>query len=336
MIAGGAMVSALFVYLALQGIDLGNVFDAFTDAHVLPWVPLGLAFFLIGYLLRGVRCWLLVRQTNEISVVTATSAVLVGYGANNILPARLGELVRVGMLAERTGMPVVQALGITFVERVLDGLSMLFILVVATATVSVPSWIDDVVNLAIVLFGLATVLIAIAAFWPAFVVTVARRIGSLLGPSWCDRLERLATNVNNATRCMRDPRRAVLLLVFSVIIWCFEAAFYTLFLPVFGIPLSLQAGLVTMCVTGFGLLLPSSPGFIGAFHYFASQTLMVYGTAEPTALAYATFVHLGFYVPLTLLGASAMVWYGVELSSTVALASDRGGTSARRTSAPRR
>lgn len=323
MIAGGAMVSALFVYLALHGIDLGKVFDAFTMAQVVPWVPLGLAFFLIGYLLRGVRCWLLVRQTNEISVATATSVVLVGYGANNIFPARLGELVRAGMLAERANMPVVQALSVTFIERVLDGLSLLFILVIATATATVPSWIEDVVNLAILLFGLATVSIVIAALWPAFVVAVATRIGSLFGPSWRDRFERLANNVNTAAACMRDPRRAVLLVAFSIVIWCFEAAFYALFLPIFGIPLSLQAGVVTMCVTGFGLLLPSSPGFIGPFHYFASQTLMVYGVVESTALAYATFVHLGFYVPLTLLGAAAMLWYGVELSSTVARVGDR-------------
>lgn len=336
VIASGALVSALSIYLALHGIDLGAVGDAFAHAYVMPWVPLGLAFFLVGYLLRGVRCWFLVRQTNELSVVTATSVLLVGYGANNILPARLGEFVRAGMLAERTSMPVVQALGITFIERVLDGLSLLFILVIATTSSTVPSWIDDVVKLATVVFGLATVSIAIAAIWPASVITVAGRIGGLVSPAWRDRYVRLATNVNAAAACTRDPRKAVLLVAFSVLIWCFEAACYVLFLPIFGLPLSLEAGVVTMCVTGFGLLLPSSPGFIGPFHYFASQTLIAYGVTQSNALAYATSVHLGFYVPLTVLGAGAMVWYGVELSSTVALARDQSTRHAPRADASRR
>lgn len=314
------MLSALFIYLALRGIELGAVYDAFSNAHVLPWMPLGLACFLVGYLLRGIRCWLLVRQTNEISVGTATSVLLVGYGANNVLPARLGELVRGGMLAERANMPVVQALTVTFVERVLDGLSLLFILVVATASSAVPNWIDEVVKLAILVFGMATVGIAVAAFRPAFVSLVAGMIGGLFGSAGRERCIRLASSVNAAAACVRAPRTALLLVALSILIWCFEAAFYALFLPIFDLPLSLEAGTVTMCVTGFGLLLPSTPGFIGPFHYFASQTLIAYGIAEPSALAYATFVHLGFYVPLTLLGAGAMAWYGVELSSTVAAA----------------
>jgi hypothetical protein len=77
---------------------------------------------------------------------------------------------------------------------------------------------------------------------------------------------------------------------------------------------------ITMCVTGFMLLLPSSPGFIGPFHYFASQALMIHGIPQATALAYATLVHLCFYIPITMWGACAMMWYGVELSATAARA----------------
>jgi hypothetical protein len=89
---------------------------------------------------------------------------------------------------------------------------------------------------------------------------------------------------------------------------------------VFGIPITIEYGIITMCITGFTLLLPSSPGFIGPFHYFASQALMIHGIAQPTALAYATLVHLCFYIPITVWGACAMMWYGVELSSTAARA----------------
>jgi hypothetical protein len=210
---------------------------------------------------------------------------------------------------------VSQALGITFIERVLDGLSLLIILIVATAGSHIPSWMHDVVNLAIVVFGLAAIAIAVATIWPALVISVAGKLGGTISEGWQQRLVALATHVTHATAYLRDPRGAVLLIVFSIVIWCFEACLYVLFLPIFGIPLSIEAGVVTMCVTGFGLLLPSSPGFIGPFHYFASQTLMVYGVAQSPALAYATLTHLGFYVPLTLLGASAMLWYGVRLSA---------------------
>jgi glycosyltransferase 2 family protein len=320
VIVGGVLVSALFVFLALRGIDFTAVQHSFATAELLPWVPLALGFFLVGYFLRGVRCWLLVRRTNQISVVTATSVLLVGYGANNVFPARLGELVRSGMLAERANMPVAQALSVTFIERVLDGLSLLIILVAATTASAVPGWMEDVVHLAIALFGLASLAIAVAAIWPSGIISLTSRIGGMAGDKIRDRLVKLATNVTTAAACFRDPRQAVLLVVLSLVIWCFEAGLYVLFLPIFGIDLDVRAGVVTMCVTGFGLLLPSSPGFIGPFHYFASQTLMVYGVPQSTALAYATLVHLGFYVPLTVLGAAAMMWYGVRLGQATARA----------------
>jgi len=72
-------------------------------------------------------------------------------------------------------------------------------------------------------------------------------------------------------------------------------------------------------VTNLGLLVPSSPGFIGPFHYFCSQALVAKGVDAPTALAYATVVHMAFFVPVTIWGAAAMLWYGVEVGATAAM-----------------
>ncbi len=318
--AGGAAISGLFVYLALRGIDMHELKAAFADAELMPWLPLALALFSLGYLLRGVRCRLLVRRSADISFATATNVVVIGYAANNVLPARLGELVRAGMLAERANVPVSQSLGVTFIERVLDGLALLFLLVAGTLTLDVPGWMDELVVVAGAVFGIATVVMFLGALRPSFVISVAGRIGGLLGTKWRQRLSKLATNVTNAGACLRDPKDAVVLFGYSLAIWCFESSIYVFLLPVFGIPLSFQTGLITMCVTGFGLLLPSSPGFIGPFHYFASQTLMIFGVSHSTALAYASLVHLSFFVPLTVAGGCVMVWYGVALGSTAARA----------------
>lgn len=307
----GIALSVLFVWLAFRGIDLDSVGSAFAGADLLTWLPLALGLYSLGYLLRGVRCQILVRRTARLSWTTATSIVLVGYAANNVLPARLGEVVRAGMLAERASMPVSQALGVTFIERVLDGLALLLLLVVATLTVDVPPWMTELVYVAAAIFGIAAIAIVAAVLWPGAIALAAGRVGALLGPSWQARLTRLATNCTSAAECLRDPKQAVLLLASSVVIWCFESSIFVFLLPVFGAPLSIQCGIITMCVTGFGLLLPSSPGFIGPFHYFASQTVMIFGVTQSTALAYAALVHLSFFVPITVAGGCAMLGYGV-------------------------
>jgi hypothetical protein len=179
---------------------------------------------------------------------------------------------------------------------------------------------QEVVLVAIGVFGAATVVMVVGALWPKVIIALASRVGGMLAPSWRNRFVKLATNVTNAGASLRNPKQALLLILYSIIVWCFEASLYVLILAVFDIPLTVQYGVITMCVTGFMLLLPSSPGFIGPFHYFASQALMIHGIPQATALAYATLVHLCFYIPITMWGACAMMWYGVELSATAARA----------------
>lgn len=320
MIVVGVVASAVFVYLAVRRVDFGSVAAIWREAELLPWVPLGIASYLVGHIVRGIRCRLLVRREATLGLMTASNIVVVGYASNNVLPARLGELVRAGMLAERSGIPVVQSLAVTFIERVLDGLAIVGLLLIATLTSDAPGWIQELVRVALVVFGAATLVILASAHSPNFIVSVASRLGNKLGAKTHDRLVSLATSITNAGACLRDPRDAILLAILSLVVWTLEAGLFVAILPVFGIQMSIQMGIVAMCVTNLGLLVPSSPGFIGPFHYFCSQALIGEGVAGSTALAYATLVHLAFYVPVTLWGAGAMLWYGVEVGSTAAMA----------------
>lgn len=320
VIAIGLLASAVFIFLAVRHLDFASLEQTFSDAKLFPWVPLGVTSYLLGHVVRGVRCRLLVSRTASLSLPTASNIVVVGYASNNVLPARLGEFVRAGMLAERTGMPLVQSLAVTFIERVLDGLAILFLLVLGTASGDAPGWMQDLVRVALVVFGVATVVIFAGAHSPGLMVSAASRLGNKLGAKTHDRLVSLATSITNAGACLRDPRDAILLILGSLVVWSFEAGLFVAILPVFGIPHSLQDGVVAMSVTNLGLLVPSSPGFIGPFHFFCSRAVMAHGVPEPVAVAYATLVHLAFYVPVTLWGAGAMLWYGVEVGSTAAIA----------------
>ncbi|HEY5938423.1 MAG TPA: lysylphosphatidylglycerol synthase transmembrane domain-containing protein [Kofleriaceae bacterium] len=301
--AGGLLVSAGFAYLALRGIDFAAVGAVFATAEPLPWIPVALALYVCGYFARGLRCQLLVRRSARLGLVTVTNIVVIGYASNNVLPVRLGELVRAGLLARRAKIPMSQSLGITFIERVFDGLVLLLMLVIASATITVPGWLNHVVVLAAIAFGIAAVVMLAGVFAPQLVIRTAARFGATFG--------RLATNVTNAGAVLRDPRQALVLVAYSALVWCFDAALYVLILGVFDIPIVIQFGIIAMCVTGFGVLLPTSPGFIGAFHYFASQALIIHGIDPATAIAYATLVHLSFYVSITLWGAIAVLCIGV-------------------------
>ncbi|MBX3210781.1 MAG: flippase-like domain-containing protein [Labilithrix sp.] len=319
MIALGLLASAVFMFLAVRRLDFASLQAIFARANLLPWVPLGVLSYVAGHVVRGLRCRLLVRREANLRLVTASNIVVVGYAANNVFPARLGELVRAGMLAERTGIPVAQSLVVTFIERVLDGLAILLLLVIGTMNGEAPGWTGDLVRVALVVFGGACAVMLVAIYSPALVVAGASRVGNRLGPRWHDRLVGLATSITNGGACLRDPKNAAWILLYSAIVWVLETGLFLAILPVFGLTPSFTAAAVAMSVTNLGLLVPSSPGFIGPFHFFCSRALMTHGVDEATALAYAAVVHLAFYVPVTLWGAASMLWYGVEVGATAAM-----------------
>ena len=316
----GVLASALFMYFAVRRLDFASLAEVWRSAHLLPWLPLAVASYLAGHVVRGQRCRLLVRREANIGLPTASNIVVVGYASNNVFPARLGEFVRAGMLAERTGMPIAQSLAITFIERVLDGLAILFLLVVTTLAGDAPGWTQDLVRVALLVFGGATLVMFAGAHSPGLIVSAASRLGNKLGARWHDRLVSLASAITNAGACLRDPKDALKLAAYSLVVWTFEAGLFVAILPIFGLAISFKSGAMAMSVTNLGLLVPSSPGFIGPFHYFCSKTIAANGAPEAVALAYATVVHLAFYIPVTVWGAIAMLWYGVQVGATAAIA----------------
>jgi len=101
---------AAFVWLAVRGFRYEDIASVLASAKPWPWLPLAVASYVAGHLARGYRCKLLVQRDARLTVGAASNIVVAGYAGNNVLPARLGEIVRAGMLVSRTGVPLVQAL----------------------------------------------------------------------------------------------------------------------------------------------------------------------------------------------------------------------------------
>lgn len=316
----GAVGSAVFLYLAARRLDFSAVAATWRTARPLPWVVFAVICYVVGQLVRGLRLRVLIRRETALPWLTATNIVVIGYASNNVFPARLGELVRAGVLVERTGMPFGEALTITFIERLLDGMAILAVLVSAAAFSQHADAVDRVARIASLLFGGALLVVVIGVLVPNVLFAFASRLTARLVPKWQDRALRITTHVINGGACLRSPRTAFAVSLLSIVVWVLEAAMFVCVLPAFGMPLHFSTGALAMSVTNLGILVPSTPGYIGPFHYFCQQTLMTQGVPAAQALSYAVLVHLAFYVPVTAWGAAAILRYGVEIGRTVAAA----------------
>jgi uncharacterized protein (TIRG00374 family) len=316
----GLASSALFLYLAGSHLRWSELGAAFSRAEPWPWVPLAVLSYLAGHWVRGVRCRFLVRRAALLPVATATNVVVVGYAANNLLPARAGELVRAGMLAERAGIGVSQALTVTLLERVLDGLTIVGLLLLVALSLPVSETVGGALSLGSLVFGLAAAAVAVVVLAPSLLARTLPRLAGALRPRWREPALRAALGVGAGVEALRSSGGLALAAATSALVWTLEAGMFFFVLPVVGLDADLGWALLAMAITNLGILVPSSPGYIGPFEFFCAQALGLVGVASGTALAYALIVHVVFFVPITLWGVGIFTWYGVSLGQTAARA----------------
>jgi uncharacterized protein (TIRG00374 family) len=237
-------------------------------------------------------------------------ATAIGFMANNLLPARAGEVARAYAARALTGVRFTTAFASIAVERVFDGLSIVGLLVVgllaggfATTAAVRDVALGRVALGGAALFGSAFV-VAVAAVWQP---TVTRRLAHavlerLLPARWAERALGLVDGALDGLSALRAPGRIGAVLLWSLILWLTNAASFALAFVAFRLTLPWGAALVLQGLLAFGVALPSTPGFFGVFEGVTRAALTLYGVAASAAVSLAIGYHVAGFIPITALG----------------------------------
>lgn len=326
LILAGTLLSAALLALAASRLDWQRLRDAAEQATLWPWLIVAVMCYAAGQVARGLRCRLLVSQESALTLTDGTHVVVLGYAINNLLPARMGELARAGMLAERSGLPYVQSLTVTFLERLLDGLSLILLYWVASLAEPFHRWMATplattgavlgVAGAATILAVTATILAVTA---PAWMTTFTSQFAIRVLPNWHDGLLRATNGIVNGVAYLRRPDHALVVAGLSLGIWLVESTMFLAALHAFGLPPNPVTAILIMAFTNLSLLMTWSPGFIGPFHSTCTAALLATGAPPHTAASYAAAVHFAFYLPITLWGLGIMWSYCLPLSKAASL-----------------
>lgn len=305
----GIALSIGFLVFALRGVNLGSVVAEIGRANM----PLFLLAILCTALPMWVRSWrwkaLLAPAKRDTTFHSRFAAVNIGFMANNLLPARIGEFLRAYVLSRLEPVPVVASLGSLVIERLFDGLTLVALTFVALAAPSFPrgSAGSDVHAAAVILgavfVGIALLLLAMV-IWPRRVVALAEAVaGRLLPRSFrrplVDALEALLTGL----AAIRDPALFVQITLWSFANWLVGGLAYWLGLLAFGIQIPFTGGLFLQSVVSFSVAIPSSPGFFGVFEAAVRLGLVQIWHVDATkAVSFAVGFHIGGFVIVTLMG----------------------------------
>src|SRR5512133_356917 len=201
---GGILVSLLFTYLTFRGTDFGALHAALGRSNYWTLIPalvvLGAAIFL-----RAIRWRLLISPEHRPSTSIVTSALLVGYLFNSILPARAGEAIRIVIVRQRAGTPKFELLGTVVAERAMDVLTLLLFLFAIVPLIPSTEWLPRVVALGAVLFVVtAGVCIVFAVYGERPARVLLRPLGVLPMMSR-DRIDLAAANLVRGLSAFRRP-----------------------------------------------------------------------------------------------------------------------------------
>ena len=307
----GIALSGLLLWWVLRDVSFAEVMRELRNADPLLFL-LAVIAVTAQFPIRAAR-WkvLLLPVTSDLRFRPRFAATNIGFAANNLLPARVGEFARAYSLGRLTDTPVSAVLGTLVIERVLDGLVLVGLLFVSMTAPSFPSaaqlggvdaravaWVVGLISAAL---GLVLFLLVIA---PRRSVRLAEGVARRLLPvrlrrPLLDALHSFLTGLG----VLRDPRLLSISVAWAIGQWVFTGFSYLLAFWAFGITEPGFAGaLFIQSLIAMAVAVPSSPGFFGPWEAGARLGLALWGVPADKAISFAVGFHLGGFIPVTVIG----------------------------------
>jgi uncharacterized protein (TIRG00374 family) len=312
----GVVVSLAVLGWALYQVNLGRAAAALQRFG--PWwaAPM-LLCYLASFLVRGVRWRLLLEPVEKVSWTTSTGVIFSGYMANNLLPLRLGEIVRALVLGQVTSARVEGTLSTIVLERVFDGLVLvgMIALVLAGMGEKAEGIVAYTGGVSALVFAGALAFVVAARLFPRSMLKAVRK---LLG--WIPVVEEAAgmkatRSLLRGLMSLSMNRRLLAIGLLSAAVWTLEGGMFWVGLHGFALEGGVEVAFLTLAFVNLSILIPSAPGYVGVFQGATILAFGAFGLSEEVALSYSVVVHALQYVSVTVIGLAVLATYGISLAS---------------------
>lgn len=323
----GFAVSIAFLWLIAQSLSIDDFLAALGGARPF-WIFVAFSCFVLGYCCRIWRWRMMLMLYNpSLSWRRCSMPFMISIAANNVLPFRAGDVLRGVAFSKSIGVPTAQVLATLLVERLLDLLMLIMALgLVLIAFRAYSAGVLILFNVSAGGFLLFALFVFLALFFPRFSRMPFRWLFSknpFQNNRLFQKLEKQVDLIFQALSDLADRSRMAKLMLWSVFAWLFEAGLFFAVargLSSVSVP---EAAWVAMPIGTLSTMLPSTPGYVGTFHYFVMKVFEGFGNTEASAVAFAFLVHLTLFVPATLWGGISFVYWNVAGKGRPTMADQR-------------
>jgi uncharacterized protein (TIRG00374 family) len=295
----GLPLGGLLLWLALRDVDLSKVGAALKRADVGP-IALAVGLLAIVYSLQAER-WRRIAGTPDVPWRRFLEMVVSGVACNNVLPGRLGDLLRARWLGLDARLASGRALATVVIDRGFDLATLVVLLLVSLPAMATAAWLDRIIVGGLVALGLLAVALVFARNYTRKRQRERRHRGLV------------RRVVRDAVEGLAEPlglRRIAELSALSIVAWSTWAGAAYLVARAVGVELGPMETLFAAAVINLGVGIPSSPGFVGTYQWLGVAGLGLFDVGNTDALAFAILMQAVWYVPTTLAGGAALAIRG--------------------------
>jgi uncharacterized protein (TIRG00374 family) len=303
-------VSGACLVYATRGTDWAAVGASLQGAH-LGWCLAVVAVSVTCHVLRADRWRVLLRPVGDVPRWPTTAATFIGFGANAVLPLRLGELIRPAFLSRRVGIPLAPTISSIVIERIFDTLLVVCCLLLLALMYDVPDYLRVG---AIGMGGVMVVGLGVLVLAQRYPATAERLIRAVLGvfpESIGSRLWSIAEGFLHGLDALADLRIVARVLLSSVVLWALITLTYTLSFLALDVQVPLFVGsLVTVVIVAASVFVPQGPGFVGTWQ--AGCVLAIHEILHAPHDVAVSYSFLTWVIQIVVNVGSALVAIAVE------------------------
>jgi glycosyltransferase 2 family protein len=302
----GIAVSVVAGWILLRSVDAGAALGVLGTADP-AWVGLMVVTVFIDVAARGARWQALLAPLAAIPYRRVLGYTYLGYLANNVLPARLGELLRSHALGEGEGLSRTTVLGTVVVERIVDTVIVVALAAMAVVVLSVGGVMTSAVLLGAAFVGVLVV--GLGAAMALHRLPGAARLAGFAG-RW-PRIVDLARRLREGLAVAARPRTLGSAVAFSAIAWTASISTFVIGGQAIGVELDIAQGALLSSGVALATIVPSGPGYLGTFELTAVGIATTFGVDPNPAFAMALLVHAMILAGTSVGGAVAALRLGV-------------------------
>jgi len=314
----GLLISAFFLWWTFRGFKASD----FKSVHLVAplWVLGIVSFSIAGYTVRCFRWWRMLHSVNA-RFSACARVFMTSLAANNILPLRIGDVMRVFTYAGDLNATPSIILSTVILEKLLDvfTLAILFVITMRFGKgVSPHLRVGAEIGIAVSTIGLLVLVFGAR--------TLEQPLKKLFARTQNPRLAKLEHWLLLALDCIRQIGvfGTLMLIVYSFVAWAFEGLLYVSAAHLVGLQTDWAGPWAAVAQANLSFLIPSSPGGIGPFEWACKQALMRYGATEATGGIFGLLIHGWLLVSITVVGGGLFLTHRLHMARRKSLLEEIG------------